>query len=78
MPPIRASEIVAYLYCERAWWYQRQGKPSQNRQEMAAGTRLHYRHGQAVLRAGMLRVAAYALILLALVLTAVYYTSQWF
>ncbi len=78
MPPIRASEIATYLYCERAWWYQRQGKASQNAQKMAAGTRLHYRHGRAVLRAAMLRLAAYVLILLALILAAVYYTSQWF
>jgi hypothetical protein len=73
---IRASEIGAYLYCRRAWWYQKLGHPSQNQAEMAAGTDLHYRHGRAALRLGCLRYAAYALFLLALVLLALYLTNQ--
>jgi hypothetical protein len=73
---IRASEIGAYLYCRRAWWYQKQGRPSQNQVEMAAGSELHYRHGRSALRLGCLRYAAYALLLLALALLAIYLTNQ--
>jgi hypothetical protein len=73
---IRASEIGAYLYCRRAWWYQKTGRPSQNQAEMAAGSELHYRHGRSTLRLGCLRYAAYALLLLALALLAVYLTNQ--
>ncbi len=78
MPPIRASEITTYLYCKRAWWYQRRGKVSQNQRAMQAGTHLHYQHGKAVLRSRLLQLGAYLLLLTALVLLAVYWTSQWF
>ena len=73
---IRASEIGTYLYCRRAWWYQRLGRPSLNQAEMAAGSELHYRHGRTALRLGCLRYMAYALLLLALVLAVIYLTSQ--
>lgn len=73
---IRASEIGAYLYCRRAWWYQKLGKPSQNQAEMAAGSELHYRHGRSALRLGCLRSIAYGLLLLALILAAIYLTNQ--
>lgn len=76
MRTIRASEIGSYLYCQRAWWYQKNGVVSENQAELAAGTALHYRHGRTVLAAGCLRTAAYALLLLAVVLLALYATSQ--
>jgi hypothetical protein len=76
MRTLRASEIGAYLFCRRAWWYQKNGQPSQNLGEMAAGSELHYRHGRAVLGVGCLRVAAYALMLLALILAVVYLTGR--
>ncbi|MCB9136271.1 MAG: hypothetical protein H6636_12650 [Anaerolineales bacterium] len=69
---IRASEIGTYLYCQRAWGYQREGEPSSNRTEMLTGTELHARHGRKVLTAGLLRALAYGLVLLALVLVTVY------
>ena len=71
---IRASEIGAYLYCRRAWWYQQNGEPSQNQAELAAGSELHYRHGRLALRLGCLRLAAYGLILAGLALLAIYLT----
>jgi len=76
MRTIRASEIGAYLYCQRAWWYQKSGAPSENQADLAAGADLHYRHGRAVLRMSAIRIAAYALLLLALVLVAIYFTGQ--
>ncbi len=55
---IRASEIGAFLYCRRAWWYHRQGIPSENQAELATGSELHRRHGQAVFVANFYRVLA--------------------
>jgi CRISPR/Cas system-associated exonuclease Cas4 (RecB family) len=76
MRAIRASEISAYLYCQRAWWYQKNGEPSTNLGEMIAGSELHYRHGRAALRLGCMRAIALGLILLALTLVAVYLTYR--
>ena len=69
---LRASEIGTYLFCQRAWWYQKSGQPSENLAEMAAGSELHERHSRVVLSAGCLRTAAYALLLLALASAAAY------
>jgi CRISPR/Cas system-associated exonuclease Cas4 (RecB family) len=73
---IRASEIGTYLYCQRAWWYQRHGEPSENQAEMLAGSELHYQHGRSMLITSCLRVFAYALLLLALALIAIYIARQ--
>ena len=76
MRTIRASEIGTYLFCERAWMYNRRGEESQNLEGMAAGVELHFQHGRAALGASCLRTLAYALLLLALILMAVYFTNQ--
>jgi hypothetical protein len=76
MRTIRASEIGTYLYCQRAWWYQRQGVRSDNQAELAGGTELHERHGRTVIMAGCLQVLAYALLLASLVLITIYITRQ--
>lgn len=78
MRTIRAAEIGTYLYCKRAWWYQRQGFDSQNQSELTGGSELHYRHGRKVLVSGCLRVLAYLLLLLALVLLSVHFTGELF
>lgn len=65
---IRASEISAYVYCTRAWWYQRQGVESENQAELAAGSDLHSKHGRVILASGCLRAAAYVLLMLAILL----------
>lgn len=77
MRTLRASEIGTYLYCQRAWWYQRRGEISQNQAEMAAGSELHYQHGRAVLAGGCLRSLAYGLLLLALVVVTIYLLNGW-
>jgi CRISPR/Cas system-associated exonuclease Cas4 (RecB family) len=73
---IRASEIGAYLYCHRAWWYQRQGLPSENQAELTSGSELHREHGRKVLVAGLLRALAMLLLLTALVLLTVYLAGK--
>jgi len=77
MRTIRASEISAYLYCQRAWWYQRNGQESVNLGELASGSELHRRHGRAVLGAGCLRTLAYLALLAALVLLVVAVAGQY-
>ena len=76
MRTIRASEIGAYLYCQRAWWYQRQGVKSGNQTELAGGTELHERHGRMVMMAGCLRVLAYTLLLASLALLTMVITRS--
>ena len=76
MRTLRASEIGAYIYCQRAWWYQQQGYPSENQAETAGGTELHYRHSRAVMTNGCLRMGAYIFLLLSLVVLAFYLTTK--
>jgi len=76
MRVIRASEIGAYLYCHRAWWYHLQGIASENQQELSAGSGFHRSHGRRVLTATLLRAAGWILLLAALVVAAVTVTLQ--
>jgi len=75
MRPIRASEISSFLYCNRAWWYQRKGIESTNIEELAEGTKMHHRHGRAVLASSLVQMMAYGLLLVALILFVVYATN---
>ena len=76
MRVIRASEIGAYLYCHRAWWYHLQGIVSENQPEMSTGSSYHRSHGRKVLSATLLRAAGWVLLLAALVVIAVTITLQ--
>jgi len=76
MAPIRASEIGSYLYCARAWWYQRQGIKSSNQTEMSAGTKLHHQHGRKVMASGLMRTLALVLLMSALMLLVSYCTAR--
>lgn len=68
MITIRASEIGTYLYCQRAWWYQKSGHEPQNQTDLAAGIQVHEQHGRKVLEAGYLRKLAFFLLVIAGVL----------
>lgn len=76
MRVVRASEISSYLYCQRAWWYQHQGATSENQVEMSGGSDYHLQHGKQVFLAGVLRLAGWLLMMVALVLLAVGITLQ--
>jgi len=76
MRTIRASEVSTFLFCKRAWWYNKRGEISENLDQMAAGTDLHYQHGRAAMGVSCLRAIAFALLLLSLVVLAIYFTNQ--
>ncbi len=68
---INASEISSFLYCERAWWYQQQGTPPENTQELANGTALHQRHGRLVFTSALYQFAGSCTLLAALMVLAI-------
>jgi CRISPR/Cas system-associated exonuclease Cas4 (RecB family) len=76
MRKINASEIGTFLYCERAWWYQHQGIESHNLEELAGGSELHHQHSRAVFTSGLIKMAAYALLLAGITLLAVALVSS--
>jgi CRISPR/Cas system-associated exonuclease Cas4 (RecB family) len=76
MATIRASDIGNYLYCRRAWWYRRQGVPSENQAELTAGSDLHREHGRRVLAAGLTGALAAILFLLGVMVLVAYLTLQ--
>lgn len=67
MKVIKASELGVYLYCHRAWAYQRRGMVSQNQAAMDQGTAYHRKHGGRVMLAGLLKAVALVLLALAAV-----------
>lgn len=73
---IKASEIGSFLYCQRAWWYDRQGISSENIAEMAAGTEIHQKHGRTAAAAGCLQTVAVVFLLAAIVLFVLYFAGQ--
>ncbi len=76
MSTIRASEIGTYVFCQRAWWYQKKGYSSNNTSELAAGTKVHIHHTRLVMVSGCLRVLAYSVLITAIVLLAIYLTGR--
>jgi len=75
MPIIRSSDIGTYLYCNRAWWYKKQGVESINQAELAAGTELHVKHGRQVLASSISRMIGLILLMIALVMIVYYLAS---
>jgi hypothetical protein len=60
---VRASEIGSFIYCQRAWWYQRQGFEPINRSELAAGSEFHSAHASRARSVILMRIIAWALVL---------------
>lgn len=71
MRTIKASELGSFRYCQRAWWYQLQGKPSENIAALETGTIRHAVHAKGVKSAVLLKWLAIALLILGLVLVFV-------
>ena len=76
MRTIRASEIGTYLYCQRAWWYQTKGYTPNNQDELASGSEAHLQHSRRVLFSGCLRILAYLLLIVAIILLATHITGR--
>lgn len=77
-PIIRASEIGRFIYCNRAWWYDRRGVAPTNVREMERGAAYHRQHGRAIRRAAALRALALLLLLAGFLLAVLYVLSQVF
>jgi CRISPR/Cas system-associated exonuclease Cas4 (RecB family) len=67
---VRASEIGNYLFCQRAWWYARQGIKSRNQVELAGGAAYHEEHAGQARRILIRQIVGYLLLLAALLLMA--------
>lgn len=65
---VRASEIGDYLFCERAWWYTRQGLKSHNQTELAGGMAFHKEHADEARQILFRQVAGYLLLSAAVVI----------
>ena len=72
MKVIRASEIGSWLYCARAWWYQRQGMPSSNQAGLDRGTSSHRQHGRSVFASSLTRLLGWLALLVGLSLLIMY------
>ena len=68
---VRASEIGTFIYCQRAWWYQRQGFEPINRSELAAGSEFHSAHAGRARSVILMRLVALVLALAALAYLAI-------
>ena len=65
---IKASELGSFLYCQRAWWYQRQGIASENTAALANGEFQHSQHAFNAKISILLKWLALGLLLIALAL----------
>jgi len=73
---VRASEIGTFIYCQRAWWYQRQGFEPINRSELAAGSEFHSAHAGRARSVILMRFAAWVLAIAALVYLALAFAAN--
>jgi hypothetical protein len=76
MKTIRASEIGSWLYCARAWWYQRQGVPSSHQAGMDSGTLSHRQHGRRLFASVLTRLLGWFALLVGLSLLIAYGTNH--
>ena len=69
---VRASDLSAWAYCNRAWWLANvQGVAHQEPERLHHGTEAHARHGRTLARAQRLRQGALLILALALFMALV-------
>ena len=73
---INASELGTFLYCRRAWWYQKNGEKSANQAQMNLGTQLHEEHGKQVMQTGCLQTIAILFLLGATILVLILFLQR--
>lgn len=64
----KASEVGTFLFCQRAWYFERQCTPSDREPERVLGTAYHQRHGERVSASPRLRAVSRAALVLAALL----------
>lgn len=69
---IRASELGAFTYCQRAWWYGQQNAPNENNAALSAGSAYHQAHGKRVFAGKVMQAAGWMLLCAALIVLAVF------
>jgi len=69
---VRASEIGTFVFCQRAWWYQRLGKPLLNKHELAAGSQFHHRHHGRIRAARLLNLLGWLMLTAAAVIVVIF------
>lgn len=72
---ITASEIGSFIYCRRAWWFQRNGEESSNQTQMMKGTKLHEEHGRQVLQASCVQALGLMLLLGAIIISLLWFLN---
>jgi hypothetical protein len=72
---IRASEIGSFIYCQRAWWYQRKKIKPINVDELAAGQSFHQHHINQSRSARLLKTVAWLLVIASVILLSVFVTT---
>ncbi|MCD6577335.1 MAG: hypothetical protein J7K66_04890 [Anaerolineaceae bacterium] len=72
---IRASEIGSFIYCRRAWWYQRKKIKPINVGELAAGQIFHQIHINQSRSANLLKAIAWFLVIAAVILCSILIAS---
>jgi CRISPR/Cas system-associated exonuclease Cas4 (RecB family) len=75
MRPINASDVGSYLYCARAWWYRKQGVKGENLAALESGETFHRQYGRKVVVSGMMRLAGWAVLLIAILLIVISLTQ---
>jgi hypothetical protein len=76
---VRASDIGAWAFCQRAWWLAHvQGVTPHNQAQLQQGKVAHAAHGQAVVLAVRLRQIGVLLLGLGLLLVLLLLLSFWF
>lgn len=63
MRKISASELGAFLYCQRSWWYALQGEKSENQPEMDLGSQVHQSHSRTVKQSQLFQWLGLALLI---------------
>lgn len=68
MRKISASELGAFSYCQRAWWYAHNGEKSENQPEMELGSQVHHVHARQVKQSLLLQWLGVGLVLAGVIL----------
>ena len=76
MKTIKSSEIGTFIFCQRAWSYQKGGGRSINTEQMNAGSLVHRQHTSAVRLSGFIRNSAYVMFLTSLTLALIFISAS--